>query len=294
MEHHFNMFKRQLLSAAILSLAAASAFASADKVEPLTPYTGTLPPALKLASNMQGGNGLEVFKKFPAAGNLDGWVVQDKRSHKNIIVYTSKDGKVLIAGMMLDENGQNLSAQYTAANVPPAAEPDYVAALSEFKSGGVLVGNPKAKAEITVVFDANCHYCKDLEKVVAPAIDAGALRVNYVPVAILTPDSLTKGAAFLAAKDPKAAMAGIISGNAAVSNDQALSAKVMANTGIMKKYDFSGTPAVLYMGTDKGDKTVFTAGGVPNFVEMYKRLGLDDKLLQPAAQDPSLARYVSR
>jgi thiol:disulfide interchange protein DsbG len=283
------MFKRKLLTAAVLSIAAVSAFAATGKAESLTPYTGQLPAALNFASKVSGG--LTVFKKFAAAGGLDGWVVEDKRSGKDIIVYTSKDGEVLIAGMMLDKTGQNLSAQYSADNIPA---PDYTSAINEFKSGGVVVGNPKAKAAITVVFDANCHYCKDLEKVVAPAIDAGALRVNYVPVAILTPDSMTKGAAFLAAKDPKAAMANIVAGTADTSSDKDLVAKVQANTEIMKKYGFNGTPAVLYMGKDKGDDTVFTAGGVPNFVEMYSRLGIDSKLLQPAEQDPALARYVKR
>jgi thiol:disulfide interchange protein DsbG len=285
------MFKRKLLTAAVLSLAAVSAFASADKVEPLTPYTGTLPAALQTAAK---AGGLTVFKKFPAAGGLDGWVVEDKRSGKDIIIYTSKDGDALIAGMMLDKNGQNLSAQYSADNIPAQAEPDYTAAIQEFKSGGVDVGSPKAKAEITVVFDANCHYCKDLEKVVGSAIDAGALRVHYVPVAILAPDSVTKGAGFLAAKDAKASMAKIIAGSADTSSDTKLAAKVTANTDIMKKYGFNGTPAVLYMAKDKGDETVFSANGVPNFVEMYARLGLDAKLLDAAAKDPSLARYIQR
>jgi thiol:disulfide interchange protein DsbG len=285
------MFKSKLLTAAVLSLAVVSAFASAGTVEPLTPYTGTLPAALQTAAS---AGGLTVFKKFQAAGGLDGWVVQDKRSGKDIIIYTSKDGEALVAGMMLDKNGQNLSAQYTAANIPAQEGPDYTAAIKEFKSGGVDVGNPKAKAEITVVFDVNCHYCKDLEKVVGSAIDAGALRVHYVPVGILAPDSVTKGAGFLAAKDPKAAMGKIIAGTADASSDKDLIAKVTANTGIMKKYGFDGTPAVLYMGKDKGEETVFSANGVPNFVDMYARLGLDSKLLDAAAKDPSLARYIQR
>jgi thiol:disulfide interchange protein DsbG len=284
------MFKSKLLGAAVLSLAIGSAYA-ADKVEPLTPFTGTLPVALQTAAS---AGGLTVFKKFPAKGGLDGWVVQDKRSSKNIIIYTSKDGEALIAGMMLDRNGQNLSAQYSAANIPAEAGPDYVAAIKDFKSGGVDVGSPKAKAEITVVFDANCHYCKDLEKVVGTAVDAGALRVHYVPVGILAPDSLTKGAAFLAAKDPKAAIGRVVAGTIESSSDKALNQKVTDNTVIMKKYGFDGTPAVLYMAKDKGEDTVFSANGVPDFVQMYARLGIDAKLLDAAAKDPSLARYIQR
>jgi thiol:disulfide interchange protein DsbG len=278
------MFKRKLLTAAILSVTALSAVAA--KVEPLKPYTGTLPAALQVAKT---GGALEIFKKFPAAGNMDGWVVQDKSSGKNVIVFTSKDGEALVAGLMLDKAGKNLSTTYSEAHIP---EPDYSEALAEFKSApSVVVGNPKAKAELVIVFDANCGYCKMMHKLVEPAVKAGELKVHYIPVAILGADSDIKGAGLLASKSPAAALDGAAAGRAETSTDKALVAKVQANTELMKKHGFSGTPVVLYSAKVKGEQTVFVSPGVPAILEMFSRLGIDGQA-EKLKQDPSLARFV--
>jgi len=278
------MFKRNLLTATVLSLAALSAHA--NKAEPLTPYTGVLPPPLQFAKTT---GGLEVYKKFAAAGGLDGWVVEDKNSGKEIIVYSTKDGEALIAGMMLDKAGKNLSATYAETHIPA---PDYNVALSEFKAApGINVGNQKAKAELVVVFDANCGYCKLMHKLVTPAVEAGELKVRYVPVAILGADSDIKGAGLLAAKNAQAAVDGAVAGRAETSTDKALVAKVMSNTNLMKKHGFNGTPAVLYQVKDKGDDTVYVANGVPNIKELFGRLGINGQL-DKLKQDPAMERFT--
>lgn len=277
------MFKRKLLAAAVLSITAMSAFAG--KSAPLTPYTGKLPAALQFAKT-QGG--LSVYKKFQAAGGLDGWVVKENSSGKEIIVYTSKDGEAMIAGMMLDKNGKNLSGAYADEFIPA---PDYSEALAAFNAApSVVVGSAKAKAEMVIVFDANCGFCKVIHRLVTPAIEAGELRVRYVPVAILGADSDVKGAALLAAKDAKAALDADVSGHAGTSTDQGLLAKVRANTELMKKYNFNGTPVVLYSAKVKGEDTVYVSPGVPSILEVFGRLGISgqvDKLT-----DPSLQRFV--
>lgn len=279
------MFKRKLLAAFALSITAAGAFA-AGSADALKPYTGELPSALKFAVSK---GGLTVFKKFPAEGGLDGWVVQDKASGKDIIIYSTQNGKALIAGMMLDDNGNNLSAQYTAKYVPAT---DYSATLAAFKAApSVEVGNPKAKAEIVVAFDANCGYCKLLHKLITPAVEAGNLKVRYVPVAILGADSAPKAAYILASKNPAQAMTNAMEGHGESLQDADLIAKVKANTMLMKNSSFNGTPAVLYMGTKDGQKTVFVSNGVPGITEMFDRLGIDGKL-DKLKQDPQLARFI--
>ncbi len=279
------MFKTKLLTAVALSVAALGA--QAAKADALKPYTGTLPAALQYAKN--NGN-LEVFKKFPAEGGLEGWVVQDKSSGKHIIIYSTKDGNAIIAGMMLDKNGKNLSAVYGEEHIPA---PDYTEALDDFTKGAasVVAGNAKAKAEIVVVFDANCGYCKLMHKLVTPAIEAGELKVRYVPVAILGGDSDIKGAGLLASKNAHEAATAAGAGRAETSSDKALLAKVQSNTAMMKKHGFTGTPAVLYKATVKGEETVYVANGVPNINEMFSRLGINGQV-DKLKQDPSLARFL--
>jgi len=278
------MFKRKLLTAVALSVTALSAFAG--KAEPLKPYTGVLPPAVQFVKN---NGGLEVFKKFEAAAGLDGWVVREPSSGKDIILYSSKDGNVLIAGRLIDKNGKDLSALYAEANIPA---PDYSVALTEFKAApSVTVGNAKAKGELVVVFDANCGFCKAMHKLLAPAVDAGELKVHYVPVAILGADSDVKGAGILAAKNAKVALASAVDGHAETSNDAALLAKVRANTELMRKHGFNGTPVVMYSAKDKGEETVFVSPGVPSILEMFSRLGISGQV-EKLKQDQALSRFV--
>lgn len=283
------MIHRKLLTAVALAVAA---FGAQAKSEPLKPYTGTLPAALQYAKT---AGGLEVFKKFPAAGGLDGWVVQDKASGKQLVVYSSKDGEVLVAGMMLDKAGKNLSQTYAEEHIPA---PDYTEVMAEFMKDGasVLVGSPKAKAEIMVIFDANCGFCKAMHKLLHPAVEAGELRVRYVPVAILGADSDIKGAGLLAAKEADDAVTAAVEGKAAVSSDKALLDKVKKNTALMKKHGFGGTPVLLYQGKEPGkggkaEDTVFVSNGVPAMSELFARLGISGQVDKLKA-DPALARFL--
>lgn len=284
------MFKtKTLLGAAIAALAfIGTASVAHAATEPLTLYKGELPTVLKYAN---ASAGLEVYKKFKAAEGLDGWVVKDKASGKNVVIYTTLDGSKMLAGMMIDQTGKNMTAEYTEMHVPA---PDYTPAFSDFTSApSVMVGSKSAKAEITVAFDANCGFCKLLHKMVSPAIDAGELRVRYVPVAILGQDSDVKAAGILAAKDPLNEINAAASGRGmTTSSDKALLAKVTGNTNLMRKHGFNGTPTVLYKGKMQGDDTIFIANGVPNMIELFKRLGIDGQVEKLKA-DPSLSRYLN-
>lgn len=276
------MFKRNLLSSLILTAAAIGAHA-ADGA-----FKGTVPPSLKFAET---AGSLEVIKSFPATAALDGWVVKDKNSGKNLVVFTTKDGETLLAGLAMDKTGKNLTSVFSDIHVPG---PDYSAAMKDFAQNGasVTVGAGSAKAEITVVFDANCGFCKVMHKLVAPAVAAGELKVHYIPVAILGADSDVKGAGVMASKNPLAALDALANGGTAqTSNDKALLAKIQANGVLMKKHGFSGTPAVLYMGKQDGEDTVFAANGVPNIMEMFSRLGISGQVAT-LKKDPSLARFL--
>lgn len=274
---------RKLLTAIALSTLALAAQAATP---PAQPYKGELPAVLQFAK----GSGLEIYNKFPAQGGLDGWVVKDQGSGKQVVIYTSADGSVMLAGMMLDKNGKNLTAEYTEQFVAP---PDYTAALTDFnKAASVMVGKSSAKAELTVAFDPNCGFCKILHRLLEPAVNAGEVKVRYVPVAILGADSDRKAAAMLESKDVLGDVSTLSSGGQAkLSTNPALLAKVQENTQLMRKHGFNGTPAVLYKTKAKGDETVFVSNGVPNMNELFERLGISGQVDKLKA-DPNLARFL--
>lgn len=267
------MFKRALVAVALMSSVGVA-------------MAATLPPFLKSATE---SGQLQVIKDFKAEAGLTGWVVKEPRNGQATVIFSNAEGYIF-SGMLLDKNGRNLTAKYAEDHVP---KPDYAPAFKAFSAGGeasgVVVGSASAKAEIVVLFDANCGFCKLLHKMVSPAVEAGELRVRYVPVAILGGDSDKKGAGLLAAANPKDAADAAVTGGAETSTDKALLGKVMANTKLMTKFGFNGTPVVLYM--NKSDDTLVVSPGLPNASEMFGQLGISGQMDKLKA-DPSLAKYL--
>ena len=242
---------------------------------------------------LQGQGGMTVLKSFKAAGGLTGWVVHAEHSGETTIVYTSPDGEVLLAGLLLDKTGHNLTNIYVAEHVPKQDySPAYQAFAADKDSAGVWVGSAKAIATLTVVMDANCGYCKLMHRLVQPAVDAGELRIRYVPVAILGADSVNKGAGLLASKDAALALASLSSGGSAESSeDPALLAKVRSNTQLLQKHGFTGTPVVFYNTGTASSSTLTVSNGLPSILPMFKALGISGQVDKLKA-DATLAQYL--
>lgn len=282
------MLKRKVLAALILSSLFSAAIAADAPSAKAVP--AKLPAALQ---NLQSSAGMTVLSSFPAISGLTGWVVRDAKGSDNTVVYTTADGDALLAGLLLDNSGKNMTASYAAEHLP---KPDYAPAFKAFSAGGeaagVTVGAEKAKAEIIVAFDANCSYCHVLHRMLQPSVDAGDLRVRYVPVAILGADSAPKGAGMLATKDATALVSSIArGGNAEYSNDKDLLARVATNTKLMTKHGFNGTPVVLYKSRAGQDETMHIAHGLPAMLGMFKALNIPGHIEQLQA-DPSLAKFL--
>jgi thiol:disulfide interchange protein DsbG len=290
------MLKKKLIGLAVLtSLVSAGAFAASAPTAASganAAYTGPVPAVLQQAM-LKGG--LDVYKKFQAADGLNGWVVKDHNSGKYVIVYTTADDALLLAGMALDNSGENLTNKYAQEYIPST---DYTPAYKSFTTdaSSVVWGNPKAKAEVVIGMDPNCIFCQRTEHMLKPAVDGGDLRVRLVPVGILGHDSPQRAAGLLVAKDVNAYMdadvvAGEFTGNVPTSTDSGALAKVQANTQLFEKAGFNGTPAIMYMSGSGSSQTLNVSPGVPNMTELFTKLGLQKYIEKSKAQDPQLVQY---
>lgn len=259
---------------------AAVAFASAAHAAP------PLPPVLNGAVSA----GVTVVKQFPAPSGLTGWVLAQGGKHS--VVYTTADRKTLIAGVLIDERGQNLSALHEAAQVP---QPDLSAAFLKLeKSAYVAEGaTRKPKSVIYAFVDANCPYCHYLWQAVQP-YEAAGLQVRWIPVATLGPTSMPKAISVLAAADklaafrkmeenhgkPWTAPAGM---NAA--SHPAIATAIGANGEAMEAFGIGGTPGVVWR--DRQGK-VRVRSGMPRLSELPAITGL------PAQRNanPALEKFM--
>lgn len=234
--------------------------------------------------------GMKVVNKFPAAGTLQGWVLA--QGGQNSVVYTTADGKFLVAGALIDESGTNLTAQYAEKYIP---KPEYDKLLPKLEKSAYVISGAKgnaAKSTIYAFIDLNCGYCATAYKALQP-FEAAGLQVRWVPVAILRADSMTKAAALLEAPNAEAALrahemafgkdaAASIKPVASVSD--AMQKKLDANTELMKEFGFNGTPGIVYK--DKNGK-LLTNNGMPRLSTLPTITGLP---AQPQT-DPDLARF---
>lgn len=273
-----------------LALAVAAAVSLAAPAVAATPFAELPPAQYPGVLSVMATNGMKPVKQFEAAPGLRGWVMKQAESATHTVIYTPDSADVVIVGTIFDDKGRNLSSQFIKQHVPA---PDHSAAYKAFSAEGeaasVVVGKASAKAEISVLFDANCGYCKLLTRLLAPSVAAGELRIRYVPVAIMGDDSDGKGAALLAAKDPDATVSKFLKPKSGpTSADVALLAKVKANTALMSKFGFSGTPAVLYK--DKAG-TLMVSNGLPSLLPLYEALGIPSHA-EALAKEPDLQRFI--
>lgn len=170
------------LAMGVLMLAAAAPLSAAE----------TYPKAIAQAVKA----GVTVVKSFPAASGLTGWVMaQDGRTS---IVFTTADKKTLLAGALVDENGENLSAKYEEKYVP---KPDFSGLYQSLeKSSHVVEGTLKDPKSVMYVFvDANCPYCHFTWMALQPYEKVG-LQVRWILVDTLGPTSLPKAIEVMAGK----------------------------------------------------------------------------------------------
>lgn len=265
-------------------VAYATAFASVS----LTSATLAAQPVPQVLNGAMSA-GVKVVKQFPAASGLTGWVLSQGGRYS--VVYTTADKKTLIAGALIDERGQNLSAQYEDMHVP---KPDLAAAFRQLeKSAHVTEGRLKNPKSVIYAFvDANCPYCHYMWRAVQP-YEAAGLQVRWIPVATLGPTSLPKALEVLAASDKTAAFRRMEenhgkpwtpSAGITETSHPAVAAAIRQNGELMEQFGIAGTPGVVWR--DRKGK-VQVKSGMPRLSELPSITGLAEQKIN----DPALAKF---
>lgn len=235
-------------------------------------------------------SGVKVVKTFPAVSHLKGWVLSKEGQYS--LVFTTPDGKTLLAGDLIDENGHNLTTAYEQKYVP---KPDLTSLYQELAHRPYITeGVQKSpKAVLYVFFDPDCPYCHLTWKALQPYEKEG-LQVRWVPVAYLKASSPGRAAAIMEAKDKLAAfrenetgfdMRNYEGGIKALDKPSpAVASELQANMQLLQKFGAYGTPAVIWK--DKAGK-VEMKGGMPRLSELPAITGLPEQ----KQDDPALARF---
>lgn len=206
-----------------------------------------LPPAVKALQS----RGLDIVGAFDAGNGLRAYA--GAADDRPVAVYVMQDGSVIIGtrvgpdGKAVDEARlQDLVAKPMAKRAWSALE----------KTTWVQDGKKDAPRIIYTFSDPNCPYCHKFWEASRPWVDAGAVQLRHVVVAVIRPDSANKATSILDAKDPSAALteneksfsAGGIKPTESVP--AAVRKQLDDNTQLMMDLGFRGTPGIVAMRSD--------------------------------------------
>jgi len=147
---------------------------------------------------------------------------------------------------------------------PEAKVADADEALRLAQGGkGFTVGSVMAANTVYVFFDTTCPHCAHLWEASQPLL--GKLKMVWMPLGLLRPQSGPQGATILAAADPAAAMSenekSMLAGGggitASTSLDDAVLAKVKTNTDIFRRLGAESVPLVLFRNAKTGNAVRF-------------------------------------
>jgi len=217
-----------------------------------------------------------ISQTFETKVGLTGYVIEPaKQGGKKQVVFTQGD-QYLIIGNVMTKEGQNITDSYTQKYITSKVAKESYQEISNLN--WVSEGSDDAKHKMYVIIDPNCVYCHHFYKEVNKLnlIKDKQLQIRWLPVGFLKPTSAGMAAAMLHAKSPIQAI--VKDENAAISAKglsdikpldkastnpqvQADFQKITANTEFFSKYNFGGTPTLIYQKMNDG------YGYTPGFVK---------------------------
>lgn len=208
--------------------------------------------------------GVTIVGTFPSPGGLTAWA--GYIGQQPVALYATPDGRHVIAGTLLDAEGQDVNHAALEKVVSGPMTDGVWGRLQG--SRWVADGTDKAPRTVYVFTDPNCPYCNKFWSDARPWVDAGKVQLRHVIVGILTPTSPGKAAALLADRNPAATLAAyergqvsatakaLVSGRPRPLGDEgirplspippAVQAQLDANEKTMAALGLRATPAVVW------------------------------------------------
>jgi len=192
--------------------------------------------------------GITIVGTLPAPQGFRGYV--GEFSGRLTPVYLLPDGRHVTIGVLYDEHGRDLTNAAFRAATSPGPDP---AAWHRLGQSQWIAEGSKRPGRIVYVFtDTECTYCHALWLAVQPYLRQGRVQMRSILVAVISPQSLTRGAAVLVSRNPASAMRkheeafGRSPIAPLASVPRRIRAEFEANQRLMNSLDAFATPAIVY------------------------------------------------
>lgn len=199
----------------------------------------------------------------PDNSGLVGLVLEPQGGGSKQIGWASADGRFVTPGPLFNAQGEDLSAMAMTEHGGVLSASDLADRIME-NSLGFVAG--KSGPVMSVFFEPYCGYCNRLFEELKPRIDSGEIRVRFLMVPFLRPDSAARGAEIAFAKDPYKALTEweersdkMEAEEATASSDQ--QSEIQSYGVLFNEANLGGTPASLMC--DKGTGQLEVIRGFP-------------------------------
>lgn len=241
----------------------------------LAALTGALPALAEnypeAVQHLQ-SRGIDIVGQFEAPGGMTGYI--GEMQGRPVSVFLTPDGRHVIMGTLLAEDGTNISQQKVQELL---MEPRFAQAWNLLEeSRWVRDGSAEAETVLYTFTDPNCPYCYRFRQAALPWIEAGKVQLRHILVGVIREDSAPKAATLLAADDPEAALqahhdnyqqGGVRVDRSVVSQTYS---QVVEHSSLMENLGLQATPSTFYY-NEEGK--VAMKAGVPDAEELEIMMG---------------------
>lgn len=216
-------------------------------------------------------SGLKIIREFPAPSGLIGLVIEQNGEYS--VMFTTQDRQTIIAGVLMDARGNNLTAEYSLNQVPKQTKENNT--LNQLNTTQyVKTGSGKPKVSLFAVFKPTCEICHLFYKL---STHYEGLEIKWIPIVTNEEDAQVVDTVFTA-KDKSKALKdwfekGIKNANASVENGNKIYQK---NIEPLKNFNILNTPTLIY---NTKDGTVYTKSGLPSAKEVDAITGIKHKTI---------------
>ena len=211
-------------------------------------------------------SGLKVVREFKAPSGLIGLVIEQNGEYS--IMFTTADRQTLIAGVLMDARGSNLTAEYAINQLPKQTKATNT--LNQLNNTMyVKTGSLKPKVSLFAVFKPTCEMCHLFYKLTTYY---DGLEVKWIPIVTNEDDAKVVDSIFSSTNKEKAIKdwfeKGIKDENASIENGNKIYQK---NINYLKEFNILNTPTILYTGKDLN---VYTKSGLMSAKELDTITGI--------------------
>lgn len=233
-----------------------------------TASAGAGKPAPTVAEQRLMASGVRIVSRFDSVSGLRAIVADNGKDRR--LFYVTPDGKSLVAGLVFDEKGRNITNDdmsragigngnrtTTLTQLQAQIVWKTVQSLTSLKDGGRGI-------VVYTFIDPQCNYCHRWMAMVRPHIAAGRLQLRWLPVAILSESSKGLAESMYATPNAATAVQALEDGTLKVRpQSNAVKIKLARNLLAMRDTGARAVPVLVYrLGT-----RVVVSTGVPSDAE---------------------------